>query len=102
MRTQRKVPAIPVVFKSRWSSLMSRIISHPTEPALLDLPKVGTKSTEPSLMRVRSVLEVDVAVEALQHVARYDSMRLETYRQKKKFPKRICGSRAHPARGVGL
>jgi hypothetical protein len=71
---------------------MSRIIAHSTEPALLDLPKVGTKSTEPSLMRVRSVLEVDVAVEALQHVARYDSMRLETYRQKENLDNRICVS----------
>ncbi|MCU1248498.1 MAG: family acetyltransferase [Edaphobacter sp.] len=41
-------------------------------------------------MRVRSVLEVDVAVEALQHVARYDSMRLETYRQKENLADRIC------------
>jgi hypothetical protein len=71
---------------------MSRIIAHSTEPALLDLPKVGTKSTEPSLMRVRSFLEVDVAVEALQHVARYDSMRLETYRQKENLDNRICVS----------
>ena len=43
-------------------------------------------------MRVRSVLEVDVAVEALQHVARYDSMRLETYRQKENLADRICVS----------
>ena len=71
---------------------MSPIIGQPTEPAVLDLPKVGTKSTEPSLMRVRSVLEVDVAVEALQHVARYDSMRLETYRQKENLADRICVS----------
>lgn len=69
---------------------MSPIIGHPTEPASLDLPKVGTKSTEPSLTRVRSVQEVDVAVEALQHVARYDSMRLETYRQKESLANRIC------------
>ena len=71
---------------------MSPIIGQPTEPAVLDLPKVGTKSTEPSLMRVRSVLEVAVAVEALQHVARYDSMRLETYRQKENLADRICVS----------
>jgi Acetyltransferase (GNAT) domain len=71
---------------------MSPIISHPTEPASIDLPKVGTKSTEPSLMRVRPVQEVDVAVEALQHVARYDSMRLETYREKENLANRICVS----------
>ena len=71
---------------------MSPIIGHPTEPAVLDLPKVGTKSTEPSLTRVGSVQEVDVAVEALQHVARYDSMRLETYRQKENLAGRICVS----------
>jgi hypothetical protein len=35
---------------------------------------------------------VDVAVEALQHVARYDSMRLETYRQKENLANRICVS----------
>jgi hypothetical protein len=76
---------------------MSRIIAHPTEPALIDLPKVGTKSTEPSLKSVRSVLEVDVAVEALQRVARYDSMRLETYRQKENLANRISVSRIDSA-----
>ena len=68
------------------------IIVHSTEPVTLDLPKVGTKSTEPSLTRVRSVQEVTVAVEALQHVARYDSMRLETYRDKENLANRICVS----------
>ena len=71
---------------------MSPIIGHPTETAGLDLPEVGTKSMEPSLTRVRSVQEADVAVEALQHVARYDSMRLETYRQKENLADRICVS----------
>jgi hypothetical protein len=71
---------------------MSPIIGHPTEPAGLDLPEVGTKSMEPSLTRVRSVQEAGVAVEALQHVARYDSMRLETYRQKENLADRICVS----------
>lgn len=71
---------------------MSPIIGHPTEPACLDLPKVGTKGMEPSLTRARSVQEAGAAVEALQHVARYDSMRLETYRQKEKLADRICVS----------
>src|ERR1700757_1338017 len=68
------------------------IIGQSTEPVTLDLPKVGTKSTEPSLTRVRSVQEITVAVEALQHVARYDSMRLETYRDKENLASRICVS----------
>jgi hypothetical protein len=71
---------------------MSPIISHPTEPASLDLPKVGTKSLEPSLRKVRSVQEAGVAVKALQHVARYDSMRLETYCQNESLTDRICVS----------
>jgi hypothetical protein len=71
---------------------MSPIIDHPTETALLDLPTVGTKGLEPSSTRVRSVHEAGVAVEALQHVARYDSMRLETYRQKENLTDRICVS----------
>jgi hypothetical protein len=68
---------------------MSPIISHSTEPASLDLSKVGTKSMKPSSTRVRSVQEEGVAVQALQHVARYDSMRLETYRQKENLTDRI-------------
>jgi hypothetical protein len=68
------------------------IIGQSTEPVTLDLPKVGTKSTEPSLTRVRSAQEITVAVEALQHVARYDSMRLETYRDKENLASRICVS----------
>jgi hypothetical protein len=69
---------------------MSSTIDNLTKPAFLDLPRLGRKSLEPSLTRVRSVKEAGLAVEALQHVARYDSMRLETYRQKENLTDLIC------------
>jgi hypothetical protein len=69
---------------------MSSTVDHPTKPAFLDLRKLDSKSLEPSSTRVRSVQQAGLAVEALQHVARYDSMRLETYRQKENLTELIC------------
>jgi hypothetical protein len=59
------------------------IIDHPSAPVTLNLHKVGI---------LRSVQKLNIAVEALQHVARYDSMRLETYRDKENLADRICVS----------
>jgi hypothetical protein len=50
---------------------------------------VGTYRVKQSLTTVISVQETDLAVQALQHVARYDSMRLETYRHKENLDDRI-------------
>ena len=58
---------------------MGSIMSHPTAPTSVDLSKADKKSTEPALATVLSTASVDVATKALQHVARYDSMRLQTY-----------------------
>lgn len=46
-----------------------------------------------SLTTVIPIQETDLAVQALQHVARYDSMRLETYRQRENLDDRISISR---------
>jgi len=64
----------------------------PTEPASLDLPRVGTQSTEPSLTRVRLCSGSRCSCRSFAHAARYDSMRLETYRQKENLADRICVS----------
>jgi hypothetical protein len=59
----------------------------------MDIPKIGTNRVERSLTTILSVPEVDVALQALRHVARYDAMRLETYREKENLGKRIRVSR---------
>jgi hypothetical protein len=77
--------------------LISITVRSSTKPAFLDLPKLDSKSLEPSLTRVRSVQQPGLAVEALQHVARYDSMRLETYRQKENLTDRSTAQYHRPA-----
>ncbi len=68
---------------------MGSIMSHPTARKSVDLSKVNKLSTEPALATVSSAEVVEVAAEALLHVARYDSMRLQTYLDKEDLGDRI-------------
>lgn len=71
---------------------MSPIIDQLPNLHHLASPRSAQKAQSRHLRVTRSIQELDAAVEALQHVARYDSMRLQTYRQKENLASRICVS----------